>query len=77
MTSNCRDWYLDFDTKQDCLDNQKFSEIPVDLGESTTEIAKISTTEPITEIVPTKTSTTRRTTGTTTMTVTILFTHSL
>ena len=66
MSSNCRDWYLDYDTKQDCLENKKIVNIPVDIGEPTTAIAttKTSTT--------TRTTTGSTTTGSTTsMTVTI------
>ena len=46
MTSSCNEWYINFSTKQDCLDHEEIGYAPVDLDETTTAIAttKITTT---------------------------------
>ena len=45
--TGCKDWYVKYTTKQDCLDEEReFDHVPVDLDEITTAIAttKITTT---------------------------------
>ena len=46
MTSSCNDWYINFSTKQDCLDYEEIGKVPVGLDETTTAVAttKITTT---------------------------------
>ena len=63
MTSSCQDWYINFSTKQDCLDHQEIGKVPVDLDETTTAVATTKTT------TTRKTTTSAETTTSTEMTV--------
>ena len=67
---SCKDWYYKYDTLQDCLDDDNFNEIPVDLGEKELE-KQLYTTELATTK---KTTTSRPTTGSTTKTMTVTVT---